>query len=214
MVADWSASNPESVTNRGAATRFERARDIYREQVLNAIRDLVKPHAFSAVTLACCSIDLLSHTLYEPTNESRRKSFEKTVRNRLIGYAGDGVPEAIYELRSGLVHEFQTKVMTAITGDRDAPPTRVNGVLVVSVRHFCDAVCNAFEHLFATADQHRQGAFIERAYIHVMGLPAQDERQRSNWRGAPVDNVDLGTPAASGTVPFLPPMNPDDFPWK
>ena len=198
--------------------KFERACDAYRTQVLDAIRALIVPHPFSAVTLACCAVDLLSHTIHEPTEANRQTAFMKTVKTKLAGYSGEGVPEAIYELRCGLVHEYRTKgetIHVGITGEGDGEPTIVEGALVVSVSDFCEAVCRAFERFFETQDKRQQASFTDRAFIHVMEMPRQPLELR------PPENLTLpksrfsylGTPPASGTGGPFPNLQ-EGFPWR
>jgi hypothetical protein len=153
--------------------RFAEACTMYRQQVLDALRLLEEPHPFSAVTLACCAIDLLAHTVHRET--TGEDAFARAVK-RMEGYDGAGIPELVYELRCGLVHEFRTHGelgRIAITGGSAREPYRTNGVLVIEVGHFCKAVRESFENLFKTEDAALQRAFIDRAFIHVMELPQE-----------------------------------------
>jgi hypothetical protein len=72
---------------------------------LDALTLLESAQPFSAITLACCATDLLAHTVYRET--TGEDAFTRAVK-RLDGYDGPGIPESVYELRCGLVHEFRT----------------------------------------------------------------------------------------------------------
>jgi hypothetical protein len=136
--------------------------------------ELSKTAGFSAVTLACCAIDLLTHTYYNPISNKREDSFVKTVRKKLSEYDGDGKPERIYELRCGLVHEFRTHGATGqvyLTKDIGVPDfvnTGISDYMRVDVDHFCRAVYGGFEKLFLTKDDTIKRRFVDKAYITVI----------------------------------------------
>src|SRR5579872_5742340 len=156
--------------------------DSYREQILDAIVQLQPRKPFAAMTLACCAVDLLAHTLYEPAedNDSQRTAFERVIRDK-IGYSNSGLASVIYDLRCGLVHEFRTagssgRVMFSNEFKKEEP-LRDGDVWTVSVTDFCGKVIAAFEELFKemTNDRSLAKSFVERAYIHVQPLTAAPE---------------------------------------
>lgn len=203
------------------ASDFETTCCAYRQQVLDAIKGLIHEHPFSAVTLACCAIDLLAHTLHDPPPAGREDAFMKTVGTKLSGYGGEGIPDVIYSLRCGLVHEYRTKgevAHAALSGEFMGEPRREGSVVIVSARHFCEAVCTAFERLFRTKDLTQQRAFIARAFIHVMELqmPRDHDVRMLNSADEPSLMTYTGTPAASATGgPFPPALNyNDEWLWR
>lgn len=156
------------------APDFPYTRDGYIDQMLDGITALQSAHPFAAVTLACCSIDLLSHVLYDPPTNDTGSAFEKTVNSKLPGYRDFGDP--ILQLRNGMVHEFQTGsngIAVHISGELgvSAPPKRDGDDILISVAHFLAAVRTMFNDFFENADDLQKRRFCDRALIHVARLP-------------------------------------------
>jgi hypothetical protein len=152
--------------------RFMIAADTYRGAVLDVIRDVERVSAFAATTLACCSVDLLSHTLNNPTRETFEESYKNTVLNWIQGYGTGKLAQVVYDLRCGLVHEFRTAIPggggNALLSDRfDGEPFIYRGDTIISTKHFCREVREAFERFFSTSDALQRRAFVDRAYIFI-----------------------------------------------
>lgn len=189
--------------NENMERKFEHACAAYREQFLDAIVATKEEQAFGAVTLACCAIDLLSHTLYEPRGKSQRADcFKKTVRKKLGGYKDDAFADRLYGLRCGLVHEFRTHsdsgrvYLTANIGEPQFKGASDGGdYLLVDAAHFCDAVIKAFQKFFTDAGCSEQRRFIERAFIEVINPPVSGFTEGA----VPGGDVSTDTLPASGT---------------
>lgn len=179
---------------------FERARDLYRAHILAAISDLEETRPFAAVTLACCAVDLLAHTLHSPQGKREREdAFKKTVYKKLDGYKNEAFLDRLYALRCGLVHEFRTLgnysgdvYLTAGLGASQLIGDRLH----LDVGHFCGAARQAFERFFISADDKQRRAFTSRAFIHVIE-PAPC--MSSGTAASILDGLNTFTPPASGS---------------
>lgn len=213
QVAQAASLAPTQGAGTTENNKFKTTCDAYRVQSLDAISALIDKHPFSAMTLACCAIDLLSHTLQDPPPDGREKAFTTTVSARMDGYGGEGIADAVYELRCGLVHEYRTAGDVAHVGIssqfNDVPRRGQSDVLIISVEHFCNAVCTAFEDFFRSQSDTQQRRFIDRAFIHVTEMPLAHMEPAAE----PSDIGDsTGTMPVSGTgSQFQSPINPDEW---
>lgn len=157
-----------------AGDRFTQAANAYRQQTLNAIASLERQHPFAALTLACCALDLLSHSLHNPDNEDRADAYVRTVR-RMDGYKLKATAQYVYYLRCGLVHEFRTagdeNQHISVTAEIDVAPLWDGGTLLISVSDFCRSVRDTFERFFLNSTAAERQSFAQRAFIYVTPIP-------------------------------------------
>lgn len=187
--------------------RFGKAVEAYRQQTLDAITLLERDHPFAALTLACCALDLLSHSLHNPDDREaeRADAYLRTVR-RMDGYdIEDATAQYIYYLRCGLVHEFRTAGKhdyqhISVTAQVDAAPHWEAGTVLISVPHFCRSVRDTFERFFVEASAAERRSFTDRTFIHVTPLR---RAERLTLNALPADiltSTNTFTAAASSTA--------------
>jgi hypothetical protein len=182
--------------------RFTTAVNAYREQALNAITLLERPHPFAAMTLACCALDLLSHSLHNPQYDQREADYVRTVR-RMDGYKQKETAEQIYYLRCGLVHEFRTGDAyqhISVTADVNEPPQWQSGTLLVSVPHFCKSVRATFERFFKNATPAERDSFADRAFIYVRRTPRAKPLEPTSMDANMLTSTNTFTVSASSTA--------------
>lgn len=182
--------------------RFSAAVIAYRQQTLDAIALLERAHPFAALTLACCALDLLSHSLYNPGDKERENAYIRTVR-RMEDYKREATAQYVYYLRCGLVHEFRTggdeDEHISVTVEVDTAPQWDSGTLLISVPHFCRSVRDTFERFFINATAVERQSFAQRAFIYVTPIRGLENLEPGALSTSILTSTNTFTPAASST---------------